>query len=148
MELNEIMKLDGNKRSKKRVGRGIGSGKGGHYSGRGQKGQKAREGHKFSVGYEGGQTPLYKSLPQIGGFRNFNAIVFTTLSLDKLNKFEDTTEVTPEALIKAHIVKNISKHGVKILAVGKLTKKLTLTGFIFSEKAKELVEKSGSTING
>jgi large subunit ribosomal protein L15 len=147
MDLSNLLKLQGNSHKKKRVGRGIGSGKGGHTSGRGQKGQKAREGHKFSIGYEGGQTPLYKRLPQIGGFRSPTSKFITAIRLSALNSFEDGAKVTPEALVEAGVAKRISKYGVKLLASGELTKKLTLKGFKYSEQAKKLIEKSGSKID-
>lgn len=147
MELDKLTKLKGIKNKAKRVGRGIGSGKGGHTSGRGNKGQKAREGNKPALGFEGGQVPLYKRLPHIGGFRNPVSKKFTSVPLSKLNSFADGTEVSPIELLKSGSVKKIARHGVKILAVGELKKKLTLIGFIYSEKARTLVQKSGSKIH-
>jgi large subunit ribosomal protein L15 len=148
MELNEIVKIEGNKRASKRVGRGIGSGKGGHTTGKGAKGQKARKGRKPWAGFEGGQVPLFKRMPKIGGFNNKkNAVKVIDVSLFKLNAFEDGAEVTPAMLVKAGIIKILpTRCEIKILGNGDITKKLTLVGFLYSESAKAKLEKAGSTI--
>jgi len=129
----------------KRVGRGYGSGKGGHTTGRGTKGQKAR--NKVRVGFEGGQVPLYKRLPQIGGFRNPTKKGILGVSLDRLNVFKDGDKIKPENLVEAGIVKKAPAHGIKLLASGKLEKKLKLEGFLASEGAKKEIEKSGSELS-
>lgn len=147
MNLSRLIKNKGIRRKGKRLGRGIGSGKGGHTVGRGTKGQKARRGHKFSVGFEGGQVPLYKRLPQIGGFNNKRSKEIGIINLGVLNRFENGVKVTPSSLVDLGVFKKLPKDGVKILAGGKLEKKLNLTGFLFSEKAKGKIEKSGSEIN-
>ncbi|RJR26399.1 50S ribosomal protein L15 [candidate division WWE3 bacterium] len=148
MDLSNLTKPKGIYKKSKRVGRGIGSGKGGHTTGRGTKGQKARKGRKPSLGFEGGQVPLYKRLPQLRGFkRPFDAKPFG-IGMYKLNVFEDGTEVTPESLFKKRIITRLPKGGVKLLATGKLTKKLKLHGFIFSKSAQVSIEKSGSEIIG
>ena len=146
MELSNLEKVK-NKRKGKRVGRGRGSGKGGHTVGKGSKGQKARRGSKFKLGFEGGQSPLYKKLPQIGGFRNPVAKEVGIIDFDILNNFKDETVVTPELLVKEGMMKRIPADGVKILSNGELTKKLTLKGFKYSKEAKIKIEKSGSKIN-
>ncbi len=147
MNLSNTMKIKGIKRNSKRVGRGIGSGKGGHTVGKGTKGQKARKGHKFTLGFEGGQVPLYKRLPQLGGFRSFSAKDIAIVNLDTLNVFEEGTEVNINLLLKKGILHKTPKDGVKILGRGNLEKKLTLKGFLFSENAREKAEKSGAKIN-
>ena len=147
MKLSGITKISGLKGKAKRIGRGIGSGKGGHTVGRGHKGQNARKGHKFGLGFEGGQVPLYKRLPQLGGFRSFNAKDVVAVSLSAFNKLKDATEVTPKVLLEKRIIKRLPKNGVKVLANGTLKKKLTFKGFLFSQAAKTLVEKAGSKIN-
>ena len=147
MNLSQLIKNQGIKRKGKRLGRGIGSGKGGHTVGRGTKGQKARRGHKFSVGFEGGQVPLYKRLPQIGGFNNNRSKEIGVVNLNILNRFENGVKVTPASLVDLGVFKKLPKNGVKILASGKLEKKLTITGFLYSENAKGKIEKSGSEIN-
>jgi len=141
MDLSNLKKIK--KKKKKRVGRGYSSGKGGHTVGRGAKGQKAR--NTVSLGFEGGQTPLYKRLPKIGGFKsrkNSQAII----KVEDLNEFRKGSTVTPEDLVKKGFFKTIPPEGVKILAGGKLKKELTFSGFDYSKGAKKLIEKSGSKI--
>jgi large subunit ribosomal protein L15 len=148
MELAKLEKLQGKTRKSKRVGRGIGSGKGGHTVGKGQKGQKSRSGAKPGIGFEGGQVPLYKRMPQLGGFsRKYMPKIFT-VSLDVFNVFEDNTDVSPLELVEHRILRGLTKKNfsVKILGNGQLTKKLTFKGFDYSEKARESIEKSGSKI--
>ena len=147
MHLSNLTRHDGIKRKGKRLGRGIGSGKGGHTVGRGTKGQKARRGSKFTVGFEGGQVPLYKRLPQLGGFKNSRSKQIGTVSLDILNTFKPGSHVKPESLVESGHFKKLPKHGVKILANGKITKKLILSGFLYSKSAKDEIIKSGTKIN-
>lgn len=135
--LNKLGKTKFNKTSK-RIGRGYGSGKGGHTVGRGAKGQKAR--NNVKVGFEGGQVPLYKRLPQIGGFKNPTRKDIVVVSLTKLNVFKEGSEVTPEKLVEQGIIRSVPTGGVKLLA-GKLEKKLKLTGFLTSESAAKSLEK-------
>ncbi|MFZ2664471.1 MAG: 50S ribosomal protein L15 [Patescibacteria group bacterium] len=146
MELSKLTKYKTDKKSK-RVGRGRGSGKGGHTVGKGTKGQKARRGTKFGIGFEGGQSPLYKKLPQIGGFKSHTFKEVSIIDLSVLNSFKDGETVTPEMLMNKGIIKKIPLGGVKILSDGDLKKKLTLKNFLFSKRAKEKIEKSGSKIN-
>lgn len=147
MNLSSLAKNKGIRRKGKRLGRGIGSGKGGHTVGRGTKGQKARRGSKFTVGFEGGQVPLYKRLPQIGGFNNRRSKKIGVINLNVFNRFDNGTKVTPESLVELGIFKKLPKDGVKILAGGKLEKKLTISGFLYSENAEDKIKKSGSEIN-
>lgn len=145
--LNDILKLNGIVKGKKRVGRGIGSGKGGHTTGRGQKGQKARSGNrKPGLDFEGGQVPLYKRLPRIDGFKVYGKSKPAIINLSDLNAFKEGVEVTPEMLVAAKRIAKLTKWGVKVLGNGKLEKKLTLKGFLFSESAKKKVDESGSEI--
>ncbi|HPD73731.1 MAG TPA: 50S ribosomal protein L15 [bacterium] len=148
MELFNIKKLN-NDRKSKRVGRGRGSGKGGHTVGRGQKGQKARKGAKPNLGFEGGQSPLYKKLPRIGGFKRPYITKSKALgvSLDIFNKFKDGEEITPISLVEKKVLKDIPSGGVKILSKGELKKKVVFKDFTYSEKAKEKIESFGATIN-
>ena len=147
MNLTNIIKSKGARRRSKRVGRGIGSGKGGHTVGRGTKGQKARKGAKPGLGFEGGQVPLYKRLPQIGGFKNSRSKEVGVINLNVLNRFEDGTKITPKSIIELGVINKLPKDGIKILAGGKLDKKLILSGFVYSESAKTKIKKSGSEIN-
>ena len=131
MKLHE---LEGTRQKRNRVGRGMSSGSG-KTSGRGQKGQKARS--KVRVGFEGGQTPLFQRLPK-RGFTNINRKEYAVVNLDKLNVFEEGTEVSPELLIETGVVSN-EKSGIKILGNGTLEKKLTVKAHKFSASAKEAI---------
>jgi large subunit ribosomal protein L15 len=147
MNLSNLIKLKGKTNSKKRLGRGIGSGKGGHTAGRGTKGQKARRGNgKPRAGFEGGQVPLYKRLPRINSFRGLNRAKPLTMTLERLNAFDEGTVVTLAELIRKGFVKALPKGGIKVVATGDLKKKLTLKGFKFSATAIKKIEKSGSKI--
>lgn len=143
MQLDE-MKVKIKKGKSKRVGRGRGSGKGAHTVGRGQKGQKSRS--KVNLGFEGGQSPLYKRLPEIGGFKNPNKKDILALPISTLNVFREGQEVNPEDLVTKKIISVLPKHGVKLLATGNLQKKLKLRGFLFSKSAQEKTKESGSEI--
>jgi len=145
MELNNLQKFSGVNKGKKRVGRGAGSGKGFHTVGTGTKGQKSRTGNSLRYGFEGGQTPFYKKLPKNTGFNNPRSKLTAMVSLDIFNKFKDGTEVTPEMLIGTTL-KSLPKFGVKILANGDLTKKLTFKNFLFSSTAKEKISNAGGKI--
>ena len=142
------MKLENLPRSKetkniKRVGRGPGSGMG-KTSTRGEKGQKARSGSSIPAWFQGGQSPLYRRLPK-RGFNNANfRVEFATINLDQLSKFfKDGEIVTPEILKERGIIKN-SLCGIKVLANGELTKKLTIRAHKFSSKAIAKIEEAGS----
>lgn len=141
MKLHELKPAEGSRQVRNRVGRGTSSGNG-KTAGRGQKGQKARG--KVRLGFEGGQTPLFRRLPK-RGFTNINRKDYAVINLDVLNRFEDGTEVTPASLIEAGIVKN-EKAGIKVLATGELTKKLTVKAAKFSKAAEEAVVAAGGSI--
>jgi large subunit ribosomal protein L15 len=140
------------RRARKRVGRGLGSGKG-RYSGRGIKGQKARSGsHNMRAGFEGGQMPIYMRLGKqrgpyskdampIGPHRT-STVPVNVRDLDRA--FEDGSEVTLETLLEQGLIKN-TRTDVKILGQGDLTKKLTVTAHSFSASAREKIEKAGGT---
>lgn len=146
MELHKVIKIKGNNTKSKRRGRGVGSGKGAHTTGSGQKGQKSRQGNSIPFGFEGGQVPVFKKLPSIGGFRNPTTKKILALSMSILNIFEDNSSVTPANLVEQGLIKSIPKDGIKLLATGTLTKKLTISGFMFSQNAKKMIEKAGSKI--
>ncbi len=128
--------------SKKRVGRGIGSGLG-KTSGRGQKGQKSRTGGGVRRGFEGGQTPLYRRLPK-RGFKNINSRTYTEVTLTMLNKSE-ATDVTPETLVAEGIIGKIND-GIVILGSGKLDKKLNVKATRFTKTASEKIQALGGKI--
>ena len=142
------------RRARKRVGRGLGSGKG-RYSGRGIKGQKARSGsHKMRPGFEGGQMPIYMRLGKQRGPYSKDAMPVgphrtstIPVNLRDLERvFDDGAEVTVETLIEKGLIKN-SRTDVKILGQGELKKKLTVTAHAFSASAREKIEKAGGTAN-
>jgi large subunit ribosomal protein L15 len=142
MKLHELKPAEGSRQERKRLGRGIGSGQG-KTAGKGHKGQNARSGGGVRLGFEGGQTPLYRRLPK-RGFTNFSRKEYAIVNLDTLNRFEDGTEVTPELLIETGVVSN-EKAGIKILAKGNVEKKLTVKAHKFSSAAKEAIEAAGGT---
>ncbi|WP_369672813.1 50S ribosomal protein L15 [Enterococcus lactis] len=143
MKLHELKPAEGSRQVRNRVGRGTSSGNG-KTAGRGQKGQKARSGGSVRLGFEGGQTPLFRRLPK-RGFTNVNRKDYAVINLDVLNRFEDGAEVTPVALVEAGIVKN-EKAGIKVLANGELNKKLTVKAAKFSKAAQEAIEAAGGSI--
>ncbi len=141
MKLHELSQTNVRK-TRKRVGRGPGSGLG-KTAGRGQKGQKARSGGGVRPGFEGGQTTLARRLPK-RGFTNFNRKEYAVINLSDLNRFEDGTHVTPELLKDMGLLKK-QLAGVKVLGNGELEKKLHVTAAKFSASAKEAIEKAGGT---
>lgn len=143
MKLHELQPAEGSRQERKRKGRGIGSGNG-KTAGKGHKGQNARSGGGVRVGFEGGQTPLFRRLPK-RGFTNINRKEYAVVNLDALNRFEEGTEVTPELLIETGVVKS-EKAGIKILAKGNVEKKLTVKAHKFSSAAKEAIEAAGGNI--
>ena len=143
MKLHELKPAEGSRQVRNSVGRGTSSGNG-KTAGRGQKGQKARSGGGVRLGFEGGQTPLFRRLPK-RGFTNVNRKDYAVINLDVLNRFEDGAEVTPVALVEAGIVKN-EKSGIKVLANGELTKKLTVKAAKFSKAAEEAIVAAGGSI--
>ena len=140
MKLHELSPVAGSTHVGKRKGRGVGTGNG-KTGGRGHKGQKARSGGKVRVGFEGGQMPLVRRVPK-RGFNNVFAKPLTAVNLAVLNKFEDGAVVDAAALIEAGVL-NACPYGLKVLANGTLTKKITVKAAAFSESAKEKIEQAG-----
>ena len=138
MKLGELKPAE-ERVSRRRVGRGIGSGLG-KTSGRGHKGQKARSGGGVRRGFEGGQTPLYRRLPK-RGFTNIHAKNYTEVTLTMLNK-STVNDVTAETLLADGIIGKVND-GIVILATGKLEKKLNVKATRFTAKAKEQIEALG-----
>ena len=138
MKLGELKPAE-ERVSRRRVGRGIGSGLG-KTSGRGHKGQKARSGGGVRRGFEGGQTPLYRRLPK-RGFTNIHAKNYTEVTLTMLNK-STVNDVTAETLIADGIISKVND-GIVVLATGKLDKKLNVKATRFTAKAKEQIEALG-----
>ena len=143
MKLNELKYQDGARDSRKRVGRGQGSGLG-KTSGKGHKGQNSRSGGGVALGFEGGQTPLFKRIPK-RGFTNYTRKEYAIVNVDSLNVFEDDVVVDFEALKAVGLLKK-GLDGVKILGQGELSKKLTVKANKFSNSAKEAIEAQGGTV--
>ena len=141
MKLGELKPAE-ERVSRRRVGRGIGSGLG-KTSGRGHKGQKARSGGGVRRGFEGGQTPLYRRLPK-RGFNNIHAKNYTEVTLTMLNK-STVNDVTAETLLADGIIGKVND-GIVVLATGKLEKKLNVKAARFTAKAKEEIEALGGKV--
>ncbi len=141
--LNELKPVAGARHSKKRLGRGIGSGLG-KTAGKGSKGQNARSGGGVRPGFEGGQLPLFQRLPK-RGFHNHTRKEYAIVNVEQLNVFRAGSTVDVEALIKKGLVKEV-KDGVKILGNGELTKKLKVKVAKFSESAKNAIEAAGGSV--
>ncbi|MEY8573892.1 50S ribosomal protein L15 [Oscillospiraceae bacterium 21-37] len=140
MKLNQLTATPGATKERKRIGRGHGAGTG-KTAGKGHKGQKARAGHGMRPGFEGGQMPLQRRIPK-RGFNNIFAKDIVSVNVGSLNGFEDGAAVDAAALMEAGIIKKCGD-GVKILANGELTKKLTVKASAFSEAAKAKIEAAG-----
>ena len=140
MKLHELAPVAGSTFVGKRKGRGVGTGNG-KTAGRGHKGLYARSGGKVRAGFEGGQMPLVRRIPK-RGFNNVFAKPLTAINLTVLNRFEDGAVVDAAALIEAGII-DACPYGLKVLANGTLTKKVTVKAAAFSESAKEKIEQAG-----
>lgn len=144
MKLHELQPAAGSKKTRTRVGRGLGSGLG-KTSGRGQKGQNSRSGGGVRSGFEGGQMPLYRRLPK-RGFNNVFAKQYAEVNVEQLNRFEDGATVDPVALIEAGILKNV-RDGIRILGNGSLeTKSLTVIANGFTKSAEEKITAAGGKV--
>jgi large subunit ribosomal protein L15 len=148
MKLNELADNQGARQARKRVGRGIGSGTG-KTAGRGHKGQKSRSGVALK-GFEGGQMPLHRRLPK-RGFNNIFAKRFVALNLDRLQGAIDAKKLDPKKPIDAGVLKAAGviknpRDGVRLLARGELTSKISITVAGASKKAAEAVEKAGGSL--
>ena len=144
MKLHELQPAAGSKKTRTRVGRGLGSGLG-KTSGRGQKGQNSRSGGGVRSGFEGGQMPLYRRLPK-RGFNNVFAKQYAEVNVEQLNRFEDGATVDPVALIEAGILKNV-RDGIRILGNGSLeTKNLTVIANGFTKSAEVKITAAGGKV--
>lgn len=141
--LNELKPVAGARHSRKRLGRGTGSGLG-KTSGKGHKGQNARSGGGVRPGFEGGQIPLFQRLPK-RGFHNINRKEYAIVNLSDLNMFEDGTVVSLETFIESGLVKKMH-YGIKVLGQGTLEKKLTVQAHKFSTSAETAIVNAGGTV--
>ncbi len=144
MKQHELSPPKGAKRSRKRVGRGDGSGYG-SYSGRGMKGQNSRSGGGVRPNFEGGQLPLTKALPRIRGFTNIFRTEYSVVNVGKLSGFPAESRVTPELLAEAGVIKNV-KRPVKILGRGDLDVSLVVEAHRFSGSARQKIEAAGGSV--
>ncbi len=143
MKLEALQPVQGATHYKKRLGRGTSSGTG-KTAGRGTKGQNSRTGGGVRLGFEGGQTPLYKRLPK-RGFTNYFRTEYAVVNVSDLNSYAENTVVTPELLLKDGKIKRVEK-GIKVLGNGSLNVKLTVQAHKFSSSAKSSIEAAGGTI--
>ena len=141
--LNQLKPVDGARHSKKRLGRGIGSGLG-KTAGKGTKGQNSRSGGGVRPGFEGGQLPLFQRLPK-RGFKNHFRVEYAVVNVEQLNVFEDGAVVDAKTLVEKGFFKD-TKDGLKVLGNGELTKKLTVKANKFSESAKKAIEAKGGSV--
>ncbi len=140
MKLHELKSPEGSRKAPKRLGRGTGSGLG-RNSGKGEKGQNSRTGGGVRPGFEGGQMPLFRRLPK-RGFTNPFSKKYNAINLDRLNIFENGTEVTEELLLERQVISK-KLDGVKILGNGTIEKALTVKVTKFSKSASEKIEAAG-----
>ena len=140
MRLHDLRPAEGSTKSRKRVGRGTGSGLG-TTAGRGNNGQNSRSGGGVRPGFEGGQMPLFRRIPK-RGFNNKFKKLWTVVNVELLNDFEDGTEITPEVLLQTGVVSKLG-HGLKILGDGELNKKLTVKANKFTQSAISKIEAAG-----
>ena len=140
MKLHELKKPEGSAHSKKRVGRGSGSGLG-TTSGRGMNGQNSRSGGGTRLGFEGGQMPLYRRIPK-RGFTNHWRVDYVGVNVEALYIFEDGTTVTPEMMMEAGLAKSVDG-GIKVLGGGELKKNLTVQAQKFSNSALDKITAAG-----
>lgn len=143
MKLHELAPAPGSRKTRTRVGRGIGSGLG-KTSGRGHKGQNSRSGGGVRTGFEGGQMPLYRRLPKRGFYNKFGK-EYAEVNVSTLNCFEEGTVVDPVALIEAGILKNV-RDGVRILENGQLDKSLTVIANGFTKSAADKITAAGGKV--
>lgn len=144
MKLHNMSPAEGSKTAAKRLGRGIGSGLG-KTSGKGHKGQWARSGGGVRIGFEGGQMPLIRRIPK-RGFTNNWSKMYSIVNISSLEMFENDAVVDTIALLEARILSKVEKDGVKILANGTFTKKLTVIATKFTPAAQAAIEKNGGKV--
>jgi large subunit ribosomal protein L15 len=142
MNLSQLRPPAGQKQKKQRIGQGMGTRRG-KYSGRGAKGQKSISGYSKMRGFEGGQMPLHRRMPK-RGFNNPFREEYAVLNLNRLDKLEGD-QFSPESLIESGVLKKLGK-GLKILANGEVTRKLTVKAHVFSEAAKQKIEAAGGSV--
>ncbi len=141
MQIHDLSPAEGATHRKTRLGRGIGSGKG-KTSGRGSKGQKAR--NKVPLGFEGGHTPLHRRLPQARGFKPVNRVTYAVVNVSDLDSVDAGAEVTPQTMFELGLLRNAEER-VKVLGDGELTKSLAVRAHKFSNSAIQKIQAAGGT---
>lgn len=141
MRLNDLKPAEGSVKSRKRVGRGVGSGHG-KTSTRGMNGQKSNR--NIPPGFEGGQTPLHRRLPQRRGFTNIFKKEYALVNVDTLAKLTEDT-ITPELLLEKGVIKDI-KAGLRVLGRGDIEKAITVRAQYFSKSAEEKIKAKGGAV--
>jgi large subunit ribosomal protein L15 len=144
MKLHELRPPSGARRPPKRIGRGTGSGHG-KTAGRGTKGQGSRTSVNVPRNFEGGQTRLGMRVPKLRGFHNRWKKVYTPINLTRLNRFEAGTEVTPERMLEAGLIKEVQA-GIKLLGAGRLQRKLVVHAHQASAGARKKIEAAGGSV--
>lgn len=141
MKLHHLRPATGSKKRKIRVGRGE-SGRRGKTAGRGTKGLKARS--KVRRGFEGGQTPIQRQMPKLGGFRNPNRVEYTVINVERLGAFDDGSTVDPDDLRRHGLVKQRGR--IKVLGQGEIDRALTVRAHAFSLGAVEKIKAAGGSV--
>jgi large subunit ribosomal protein L15 len=146
MYLENIPKRKNRIKKGKRLGRGYGSGVGGHTVGRGTKGQKSRAGHKSLVAFEGGNVPFFRRMPKLKGFKSRSKVNTQVINVETISEnFKSGEIITIEKLKERGFIRKGAQE-VKVLGKGKITKKVTIEGIKISPSAKEKIEKAGGSV--
>ena len=142
MNLSQIKPPPGQKHKKRRLGQGMGTGRG-KFSGRGAKGAKSISGYSRMRGFEGGQMPLHRRLPK-RGFTNIFKKEYAIVNVSSLEKLEGSS-FDAESLLKLGVIRKLKQHGLKILGSGELKRKITVKADVFSKSALEKIQAAGGT---
>jgi len=142
MNLSQLKPPPGQKHKKRRLGQGMGTGRG-KFSGRGAKGAKSISGYSRMRGFEGGQMPLHRRLPK-RGFTNIFKKEYAIVNVSSLEKLEGTT-FDAESLLKLGVIRKLKQHGLKVLGSGDLKRQITVKANIFSKSALEKIQAAGGT---
>jgi len=142
MNLSQLKPPPGQKHKKRRLGQGMGTGRG-KFSGRGAKGAKSISGYSRMRGFEGGQMPLHRRLPK-RGFTNIFKKEYAIVNVSSLEKLEGTT-FDAESLLKLGVIRKLKQHGLKVLGWGELKRKITVKADVFSKSALEKIQAAGGT---
>ncbi len=144
MKLHDLKPNEGSKKNRKRVGRGIAAGQG-KTAGRGMKGQNARAGGGTSLWHQGGNLPFFRRLPFKRGFTNIHRVEYNEINLDQLDGFGPQSEVNPETMAEARLVKDIRKP-IVILGRGEIKTALTVKAHRVSAGARSKIEAAGGSV--